>query len=142
MRTILGLSILWLLAVAVPLAQDVTPQPVGTMTQVMKSLVYPAANDVLLSIARGGPSTAQEWAALERSAVVLGESGNVLMLRGHARDQGAWMRQAKALVEAGAAAAKAASAKDAQALAGVGEPLNTACVNCHKQYRPNVHPQS
>lgn len=122
-------------------AQDAA-QPVGTMADVMTSMVYPAANDLLLSIARGGPKEEKEWMALQRSAVLLGESGNVLMMRGRARDQGEWMTDAKMLVDAGAAAYRAARAKDLNALTALDAPINASCVSCHKQYRPNVHPRS
>jgi hypothetical protein len=111
------------------------------MTDLMVSMTYPAANDILLSAARGGPRDDKEWAAVQRSAVVVAESGNVLMMRGRARDQGEWIKDAKMLVDAGAAAYRAARAKDVNALAAVIEPLNAACVTCHKQYRPNVHPR-
>ena len=121
-------------------AQDAA-QPVGTMADVMTSMVYPAANDLLLSIARGGPKDEKEWMALQRSAVLLGESGNVLMMRGRARDQGEWMKDAKALVDVGAAAYKAAKAKDANALAALTAQIDATCVTCHKAYRPNVHPK-
>jgi len=116
-------------------------QPVGTMADLMTSMVYPAANDLLLSIARGGPKTDKEWMAVQRSAVLLGESGNVLMMRGRARDQGEWMTDAKMLVDAGAAAYRAARAKDVNALTTVEASINASCLSCHKQYRPNVHPR-
>ena len=122
-------------------AQDAA-QPVGTMGELMTSMVYPAANDLLLSIARGGPKDEKEWMAAQRSAVLLAESGNVLMMRGRARDQGDWMKDARMLVDAGAAAYKAARAKDTNALIAVDTPINASCVSCHKQYRPNVHPRS
>jgi len=122
-------------------AQD-GAQPVGTMADVMTSMVYPAANDLLLSIARGGPRDDKEWVALQRSAVLLGESGNVLMMRGRARDQGQWMTDARMLVDAGAAAYRAARAKDLNALTVLEAPINASCVSCHKHYRPNVHPGS
>jgi cytochrome c553 len=112
------------------------------MADVMTSMVYPAANDLLLSIARGGPTTDKEWMAVQRSAVLLGESGNVLMMRGRARDQGEWITDAKMLVDAGAAAYRAARAKDTNALTAVETSINGSCVSCHKQYRPNVHPRS
>jgi hypothetical protein len=117
-------------------------QPVGTMSQVMVSMVYPAANEILLSVARGGPQTDKEWETLGRSAVLLGESGNVLMIRGHALDQGNWMKESRTLVDAGAAASKAIRAKDAAGLTAVSDQINASCVNCHKQYRRNVHPAS
>ena len=122
-------------------AQDAA-QPVGTMGELMTSMVYPSANDLLLSIARGGPKDDKEWMAAQRNAVLLAESGNVLMMRGRARDQGEWMKNARMLVDAGAAAYKAARAKDTNGLAAVDAPINASCVSCHKQYRPNVHPRS
>lgn len=116
-------------------------QPVGTMADVMTSMVYPAANDLLLSIARGGPQNEKEWMAVQRSAVLLGESGNVLMMRSRARDQGEWITDAKTLVDAGTAAYRAARSKDVNALTALEAPINASCVSCHKQYRPNVHPR-
>ena len=79
-----------------------------------------------------------DWAA----AVLLGESGNVLMMPGRARDQGQWMTDARMLVDAGSAAYRAARAKDLNALTALEAPINASCVSCHKQYRPNVHPRS
>ena len=117
-------------------------QPIGTMADLMTSMVYPAANDLLLSITRGGPKDDNEWMAVQRNAVLLGESGNVMMMRGHARDQGQWIANAKMLVDAGAAAYRAARAKDLNALTALETPINASCVSCHKQYRPNVHPRS
>jgi len=122
-------------------AQDAA-QPVGTMGDLMTSMVYPAANELLLSIARGGPKDDKEWMAAQRNAVLLGESGNVLMMRARARDQGEWIKDARMLVDAGAAAYRAARARDTNALAAVETSINGSCVSCHKQYRPNVHPRS
>jgi hypothetical protein len=142
MRIFVLLSIGLLLLGSVLLAQGQESfQPVGTMSELMVSMVYPAANDILLFIARGTPKDDKEWVAVQHSAVRLAESGNVLMMRGHALNQGDWIKDAKMLVDVGAAAYKAARAKDATALAALNEPLNAACTTCHKQYRPNVHPR-
>jgi hypothetical protein len=134
-------SMLIATAAIVAQGQDAA-QPVGTMADLMTSMVYPAANDLLLSIARGGPKTEKEWMAVQRCAVPLGESGNVLMMRGRARDQGEWITDARMLVDAGSAAYRAARAKDTNALTAVEATINGSCVSCHKQYRPNVHPRS
>jgi len=115
--------------------------PVATMKQLMVDLIHPASNDILLVVYRGGPKDEKEWAAVRRGAVTLAESGNLLMTRGRARDQGAWMRDAKMLVDAGTAAYKAAQAKDTKALAAVAESLDASCTACHKQYRPDVFPR-
>ena len=115
--------------------------PLATMKQVMVDLVHPASNDILLSIYRGGPTNEKEWEALRRSAVTLAESGNLLMMRGRARDQGEWMKDVKMLVDAGTVAYKSAQTKDLKALAAVAEPLDASCTTCHKQYRPDVFPR-
>ena len=75
------------------------------------------------------------------SAVTLAESGNMLMMRGRAWDQGGWIKDAKLLVDAGNSAYKAAQAKDGNALAGLAGAVDDSCTTCHKQYRPNVFPK-
>ena len=116
-------------------------QPVATMKQLMVDLMHPASNDILLLIYRGGPRDEKEWAVVRRGAVTLAESGNLLMMRGRARDQGEWMKDAKMLMDAGTAAYQAAQAKDEKALAAIAEPLDASCTICHRQYRPNVFPR-
>jgi cytochrome c556 len=142
MRIIGALAIAFLLVAGATVAQvQETAQPVGTMSELMVSMTYPAANEIFLAVARGGPKDAKEWMAVQRSAVLLAESGNALMMKGRARDEGDWMKDAKALVDVGGAAYRAARAKDANALAAVNNQLNASCTNCHKQYRPNVYPR-
>jgi hypothetical protein len=114
----------------------------ANVKQLMLDLIHPSANDILLAIYRGGPKDEKEWAVVRRSAVTLAESGNILMLRGRARDQGDWMKDAKLLVDVGNAAYKAAQAKDGDALAAVAGAVDASCTTCHKQYRPNVFPGS
>ena len=123
-------------------AQQDQTQPVGTMMEIMASMIHPASNEILLTITRGGPQNDKEWAAVQRSAVTLAESGNLLMMRGRARDQGEWIKDSKMLVDVAAAAYRAAKAKDANALAALSGQIDASCVNCHKQYRPNVHPKA
>jgi hypothetical protein len=112
----------------------------ATMKQLMVDLIHPASNDILLFVNRGATNDEKEWASVRRGAVTLSEAGNLLMLRGRARDQGEWMKDAKMLADAGAAAYKAAQAKDTKALAALADQLDASCTNCHKQYRPNVFP--
>jgi hypothetical protein len=115
--------------------------PAASVKQLMLDLIYPSSNDILLSINRGGPKNEVEWAAVRRSAITLAESGNLLMMRGRARDQADWMKDAKLLVDSGNAAYKAAQAKDGNALAALAGLLDASCTTCHKQYRPNVFPK-
>ena len=112
----------------------------ATMKQLMLDLIHPASNDILLFVNRGGPKNDNEWAAVRRSALTLEESGNLLTMRGRARDQGDWMKDAKMLADAGRAAYQAAQAKDLSALSQLTDALDASCTTCHKQYRPNVFP--
>ncbi len=117
----------------------------ATIRQLMLDLIYPSSNEILLAIYRGGPpdkpKDEKEWAVVRRAAVTLAESGNMLTMRGRARDQGDWIKDAKLLVDAGNAAYKAAQAKDANALAALAGTIDVSCTTCHKQYRPNVFPK-
>ena len=115
--------------------------PAASVKQLMLDLIHPSSNEILLAIYRGGPQDEKEWAAVRRAAVTLGESGNLLMMRGRARDQGDWMKDAKMLVDDGNAAYKAAQAQDGKALAALAGALDASCTACHKQYRPNVFPK-
>jgi len=108
---------------------------IDSMSDLMVSMVYPAANNILLSVYRGGPQNDADWENVQRSAVLLAESGNVLLSRGPAGDQGDWAKDAKMLVEAGAAVYRAARAKDTKTLLTTDQAINTSCVTCHKQYR-------
>ena len=110
-----------------------------TMKQLMLDLIHPASNDILLAINRGGPQTDAEWAVVRRGAVTLAESGDVLLARGP-RNQDEWAKDVKLLSGAGAAAYKAAQAKDAKGLAEVADRIDRACTACHQQFRPNVFP--
>jgi hypothetical protein len=62
------------------------------------------------------------------------ETGNLLMMPGRARDRGMWMEQSRALIEAGAMAAKTAEAKNAHALLDAGHSINLSCDGCHNRY--------
>ena len=112
-----------------------------TMKQLMLDLIYPASNQIVLTINRGGPENEAEWAAVRHSALTLVEAGDLLSQPAKARDQTDWIKHARALGAAGAAAYKAAQAKDASALAGLADSLDASCTACHKQYRPNVFPR-
>ena len=112
-------------------------QPVATMKQLMLDVIHPASNSVLLAINRGGPSNDTEWTEVRRGAMTLAESGNLLIMRNRAA---AWVSDAKLLMDAGAAAYKAADAKDSRALAATADRIDASCTACHKQYRQAIFP--
>ncbi len=126
---------LFLLAGAM-LAQAPQFQPVGTVSQVMISITYPTS-DALFYIERNPPKTEKDWNEIQAQALMLAESGNLLMIGRRARDQGDWIKESQELVDVGAAAYKAALAKDLPAIVALNQRLNDSCVTCHQQYRPN-----
>jgi cytochrome c556 len=114
-------------------------QPVATMKQLMVEIIYPASNEILLVVNRGGPSDDNEWAAVRRSAMTLAESGNLLIMRNRAS---VWVNDAKTLIGVGTSAYQAAQSKDGKALAALIDPLDASCTTCHKQFRPSVFPSA
>ena len=124
------------LLAGVIVAQAPTFQPVGNVSQVMISITYPTS-DAIFYVERNPPKTEKEWNDLQAQALMLAESGNLLMMGRRARDQGDWIKESQEMVDVGAAAYKAALAKDLPAIVALNQRLNDACVTCHQQYRPN-----
>jgi hypothetical protein len=112
------------------------PRPVGTMSDLMVKIVYPAS-DAIFYVETRQPATDAEWSELQAKALALAESANLLMMPGRARDQVRWIADATLMRDAGAAAFKAANARDVNTLAGLNDQLYTSCVTCHQHYRPN-----
>jgi hypothetical protein len=108
---------------------------VGTISQIMADIIYPASNEIF-NVQRGAPADYNAWMRVQRSALMVAESANLLTMPGRAMDQGEWIRAAKLMRDVGAAAYKAAIARDVAALAAMNEQLNESCVACHNGYHP------
>ena len=135
MQTRIALLLLFLATAAVAQAPAAF-QPFASMSQLMVEIIYPAS-DAIFYVERTPPKNDVDWRLLRQNAITLAEAGNLLMLPSRARDQADWMKDAKLLVDAGAAAYKAAQAKDLDAVVALNDQLYQACVICHQQYRPN-----
>jgi hypothetical protein len=109
------------------------------------------------------PRTSEEWADVRHGAIRLVEATNLLLMPGRHvarpgeksetpgvelepeqmealvnKDRAAWNSRAKALHDASVSALQAIDAKNAKKLFDVGEEIDTACENCHKQdWYPN-----
>lgn len=127
-----ALLVIGLAAAAAPLAA----QSVGTMSELMIKIIYPAS-DPIFYITTRTPTTESEWGELQGKTLMLAESANLMMMPSRARDQEQWMADAKLLREAGAAAFRAAKAKDVAALEALNDQLYQSCTSCHMHYRPN-----
>lgn len=109
---------------------------VGSMSDLMVKIIYPAS-DALFYIESRTPKADAEWTTLEGQALMVAESANLLMLPGRARDQKQWMADSKLMLEAGAAAVKAAKAKNVEGIVALSDQLMESCTSCHKHYRPD-----
>ena len=122
-----------LLAVAAP-AQESAIMPVATVKQLCEGMIT-ASSDALFNVGREEPADDDDWRAVLHSALMLAESGNLLMLDGRARDDGEWMTMSRALVDAGVTAVRAVEVRDVDALLGAGDQIVVACETCHVPYR-------
>jgi hypothetical protein len=120
-------------------------KPVAETKVLMQAVLDPSADEIWDSagevLTADGvedltPKTEAEWTAVRNHAVTLTEAGNLLMMAPRAADGGQWMTLARALVDAGEQAWRAADAKDAERLLNAGDALYSTCVNCHEKYMP------
>lgn len=80
------------------------------------------------------PTTEEGWLKAESGAIQVAEAGNLLMLPGRARDNGDWMKFAKALNKAGMDALEATEARDDQRMFDTGGEIYQVCESCHQKY--------
>jgi hypothetical protein len=84
------------------------------------------------------PETDEEWDRVKAHAIILVESGNLLLLPSRSGNNPEWnqltvdfIAQAKRVVEA-------ASKHDKQGVFDRGADMYDACVNCHKRFDPLI----
>ncbi len=121
-------------------------KPVADVKQLMLMVVDPAGDAIwdatgTISTAAGvfdrAPKTQADWDAVRNGAMVVAESGNLLMMVPRAKDNDAWMKASQALVEIGITALAAADAKDVKRVFDVGADMHDVCENCHERYMEN-----
>jgi hypothetical protein len=135
MRSIKIFGALFVFCASAAMAQAPIFQPVGTVRQIMLGIVKPTS-DVLFKFQFNPPKTDEDWTVLQSNTLNLAEAGNLLLMPGRAKDKGEWTNHAKALVETGSQAFKAANAKDAKAIEMIGDKVDETCEACHAKYLP------
>ena len=113
-----------------------TKQIMAGITGPAASVVYNAVGTVINSegIKEIAPQNDEEWTAVANSAAALVESGNLLLIGDRVLDNGDWITMARALIEKGTVALKAAEAKSTEGLLASGGDINATCDNCHAKY--------
>jgi hypothetical protein len=131
----------------------------GNLNQVMRGILFPssnvifaAQNDEFAKITQDkDPSLATDplkgvyngWTAVENAGLALAESANLLMVPGRVCSNGKpapvgnadWAKFVAGLRDAGMEAAKAARAKNQDAMLDVSDKMTAACSACHDVYR-------
>ena len=143
----LALVVLFTACEKAPPPPPSTPPPpfraAATTKELMDEVIEPAANVYWAAVGsvtdkhgtvETAPKTDDEWNAVRNAAMVVAESGNLLMIEPRVRDHGQWMALARGLVLAGEKARKAAQSRDKKAVFDVGAEVYQACVNCHSIY--------
>ncbi len=103
--------------------------------QVMLGLSIPAS-DVLFQVADNVPTDDAGWARLEATALMLGESGNLLLTGPRDLAQPEWRQFSRELVARSKLAAEAAGRRDVDALLEAGNQIYETCDACHSKYMP------
>jgi cytochrome c556 len=110
-------------------------KPIGSVPELMRALTIPSS-DAIFKAQGETPQDAAGWATLQTNALILAESGNLLMIGERARDTGTWRKDARALIDAAAAAVNAARAQNVEQLGQAADAIYNACEGCHKDYLP------
>lgn len=120
--------------------------PIATTKELMQA-IDPVADDfwdvVGTVVTKDGtfekaPSSDDEWAAVRNHAVLLAESGSMMLFPSRSGGSAEWVTQANALIDTSQRAIKAIDAKDKDALFNAGAEVYDSCTNCHRQFMPAI----
>src|SRR5713226_7886137 len=73
-----------------PTAQAPTLKPVGTVDDLMVSVIWPISDEVFYITTRDTPKKEEEWRLFQGRMLMLAESANLLMMPGRAWDNDGW----------------------------------------------------
>ena len=147
---------------------DAAPPVHADLNQLMRGVLYPAAN-VVFSAQADNPgdvkfvpghdpnmstdpltSTFGGWQAVENAALALAESATLLSIPGRRCSNGvpvptkdpAWVAFVQEVRDASMKAYAAAQAKDQDKMIENSETLSTACSGCHRKFRDRKTPEN
>ena len=122
---------------AIGLVLTATPQRESpaprTVQELMVAVVVPASN-VIFEAQAEPPANDAGWAAVQKAAGDLAESGRALMRPPLGRDDAAWKDQAELLVRESVRTSAAAAKRDADALLESGDGVYVTCKACHDRF--------
>ena len=148
-------------AQAPPAPANAAQQIHADMNQLMRGVLYPAANVVFFAQAddpeeaskafNGDPAMATDplkaafggWQAVQNAALALAESANLLTMEGRRCSNGtpvptgdpSWVKFSQELRDASMKAYTAAQARSIEKVFEASEVLSANCAGCHRQWR-------
>ena len=147
---------------------DAAPPVHADLNQLMRGVLYPAAN-VVFSAQADNPgdvkfvpghdpnmstdpltSTFGGWQAVENAALALAESATLLSILGRRCSNGvpvptkdpAWVAFVQEVRDASMKAYTAAQSKDQDTMIATAEPLSASCAGCHRKFRDRKTPDN
>ena len=171
-RTVLTLSLVLavcgLSLIAQTSATNAPQQVHADLNQLMRGVLYPAANVVFFAQADDPAdvkfipghdpgmstdpltSTFGGWVAVENAALALAESANLLTIPERHCSNGApvptkdpaWAMFVQEVRDVSMKAYRAAQAKDQDKMIEISETLSTACAGCHRKWRDRKAPDN
>jgi hypothetical protein len=118
--------------------------PIATLEQIMETAIEPVSDRVFEAavwengVRIGGPKTDDDWKLVQANAMMLAETCNLLLMPGRAKDDVGWPTRTQAMKDAALEAARAAEARDTDAILAAGTHIYQACLGCHLQYIPQM----
>jgi hypothetical protein len=113
---------------------------VANVDEVMDGIVIPSSQVIFDAVVYSNgeliqaPKNDDDWFSLRIHALAVAEAGNLLLMRGRAKDAGDWAKFSRALTDAAVTVAEAAEAKDIERVLQTGSAMYTACTACHAKY--------
>ena len=147
---------------------DAAPPVHADLNQLMRGVLYPAAN-VVFSAQADNPgdvkfvpghdpnmstdpltSTFGGWQAVENAALALAESATLLSIPGRRCSNSvpvptkdpAWVAFVQEVRDASMKAYTAAQSKDQDTMIATAEPLSASCAGCHRKFRDRKTPDN
>jgi hypothetical protein len=106
---------------------------IASVKDVMHAITIPAST-VVFKAGSDAPADDAGWTAAKYQAIAVGESANLLLVEGRARDSGDWVKLSIAMRDAAVTAVQAIDKKNADALSTASDALYETCDNCHNKY--------
>ena len=147
MRIVFSLTLTLAMTIAGCAPEPPPFEAVADVRQLMLTVVEPAAEVYWDSVGtimtldgteEIAPSTTAEWETVRNAAMMLAESGNLLLLPGRAQEDERWTELSLALISTGRQALIAAEARDPSAVFYAGGEVYLICADCHAAFAPET----